>query len=424
VVRPRRLPQDIVEQFDLCGPFDVFEFAEKGNINQQTFFVAAGPRSERREYLLQLLNPKVFDEPRRVMDGMIACIQAQQKALSSGLLKKNTGWEPIRLVPTREGSPYLELLDEDGPRCWRMMVRIQNARTYKKLSEVPKLDARLRVAEEAGRGLALFRIMTEGMDASKFETPLPGYRDTRLYYDQLLSVIAGNRTLRQAEAYMPTDPILRRSTQQHFLVQCPPEEHRRRMKDPELARCIGLALEQKSFSLTLNGKMAAGDLQKVVVHGDPKLDNFLFDASTGKVRSLIDLDTVMPHTWLTDWGDMVRSLVNVAGEREMNTERVETDPEILKAAARGFLSSSAHIDSLEVGLMTEAPQVMALELGVRFLADYLRGDSYFRLRPDDPGELNRTRAIVQFRVFEGLRKNASEAKRYLEEWNNRSTLHP
>jgi N-acetylhexosamine 1-kinase len=111
---------------------------------------------------------------------------------------------------------------------------------------------------------------------------------------------------------------------------------------------------------------------------------------------------------------MVRSLVNVAGESEGDLEKIEVDLEVFKAAARGFLSSARDIAQREIELMVDAPQIMALELGVRFLADYLRGDSYFRLGPGDPSDLNKTRALVQFRLFENLHRNAAPVRRYLE----------
>ena len=166
-------------------------------------------------------------------------------------------------------------------------------------------------------------------------------------------------------------------------------------------------------------KLACGELQKAVIHGDTKLENFLFSSSSGRVKSIIDLDTVMPHTWLTDWGDMVRSLVNTAGETESDPERIEIDPEVFSVAARGFLGSARYIDPQEIELMADAPQIMALELGVRFLADYLRGDSYFKLRVGDPEDLNKTRALVQFRVFEGLRRAAASARVNIEELSTR-----
>jgi hypothetical protein len=404
----------IASLFDLRGPVTVLDFAGKGNINQQTYLIKAGPAAERTEYLLQLLNPVIFTQPQVVMDAMIACIQAQQKAISEGTLPKGEEWETPRLAPTKEGKPYLEVLDERGLRCWRMMVRIRHARSYRSLGAIPDPGARLKIAEEAGRGLALFGILTAGMDASRLGCSLPGYRDTRLYYDQLASVLAGNRSVLEAVSYLPSDDIVRQGTESHFLVHIGPEEYRRRMKDPQLGRFVALALEQRPFALTLVRGLMEGGLKRVVVHGDTKLDNFLFSTSTGKVKALVDLDTIMPHTWLSDWGDMVRSLANVAGERETDLERIKIDLEIFKAVARGFLSSARDLGLREVGLMVDAAQIMALELGVRFLADYLRGDSYFKLGPADPPDLNKTRALVQFCLFEDLRTNAGRLRHYLE----------
>jgi len=415
VVRPQIA--DIVSLFDLCGSVEISDFKGKGNINQQAYLVVAGPPTDRTEYILQLLNSDVFAQPRRVMEAMISCIESQQMALSQGVIQDDQGWETIRLVPTKEGNAFLERWDEEYPECWRMMVRIPQVRSYRSLGEIPNSKARLQVAEEAGRGLALFRMLTAGMNVSRVADPLPGYRDTKLYYDQLLSVLAGCRTPQEASDYLPKDPIILQSTERHFHIHIQPEEYRQRLSDPEVVRFVALALEQKSFALTLSRKLAAGDLQKTIIHGDTKLDNFLFSSRSGKVKALIDLDTIMPHSWLTDWGDMVRSIANIAGERETDPKKIEIDPEIFKAAARGFMNSSRGIAPQEVALMTDAAQIMALELGVRFLADYLRGDSYFKLKPEDPHDLNKIRSMVQFCVFEGLRKISCSMKSYIEELN-------
>jgi N-acetylhexosamine 1-kinase len=412
--------EDIVSLFDLCGPVEISDFNTKGNINQESYLVIAGPPSDRSEHILQRLNPDVFIQPRRVMNAMILCIDAQQKALSAGILRKDQEWETIRLIPTKEGNAFLEL-PNGKPECWRMMKRIPHVHSYRSLAEIPDIKARLQVAEEAGRGLALFRTLTAGMDVSRVIDSLPGYHDITVYYDQLFSVLAGCRTLQEASDYLPEDPVTRKSTERHFFIHIQPEKYRQRMRDPELAPFVALALEQRSFALTISRQLAAGELQKAVIHGDTKLDNFLFSKRSGKVKTIIDMDTIMPHTWLTDWGDMVRSLANVAGERETDPQKIEIDLEVFRAAARGFVKSSRHIAPREVELMTDAAQIMALELGVRFLADYLRGDSYFKLKPEDPHDLNKTRSMVQFRVFELLRKNSRSAKLYIKELSRQSS---
>lgn len=390
--------------FDLLEPIDVADFPEKGNINRQTYLVAAGTPQERQEYILQQLNPVVFTQPQRVMEAMILCLDAQRQAVSDGALREDEEWETIRLIPTKEGKAYLEVWNGGGLQCWRMMARIRHARSYKSLRDIADPALRLRIAEQAGRGLAVFGTLTAKMNPDKVRSPLPGYRDTNLYYGQLQSVLAGNRTAAEASAFLPGDQVLRQATQPHFLIHLSHEEFRNRLHDPQVRHCIQVALEQKEYALQLARGLASGALRKTIVHGDTKLENFLFDIHTGKVRALVDMDTILPHTWLSDWGDMMRSLVNPAGEKETDLNKIRIDLEVFQSAARGFLQSAHAIAPEEINLMADAVGIMALELGVRFLADYLRGDSYFMLGAGEPRDLNRTRALVQFRLFEELRK--------------------
>jgi hypothetical protein len=404
--------RQIASHFDLPEPLKASDYPGKGNINQQTYLITAGTKGD-SEYLLQQLNPGVFTQPQAVMNAMISCIDAQQKALSAGFLKEDE-WETICLVPTKEGRSYLDIWNGSDQECWRMMVRIRNVLSYRSLLEIPDSNMRLQVAEQAGKGLALFGALTSAMDPASVVCPLPGYRDTELYYNQLLSVLAESRSASQTEKYLPADPVVRSSTEKHFLVRLDPAEYRRRLSDSELRPYMDFALNQRPFGLTLFQKLQSGELKMRIVHGDTKLDNFLFSSHTGKVKALVDLDTIMPHTWLSDWGDMVRSLVNIAGERERNLENVDVDERVFRALAKGFLGSAPHANPSEIKLMADAPQIMALELGVRFLADYLRGDTYFKLKQGEPADLNKTRAIVQFRVFECLRSKCDSARQIVQ----------
>jgi N-acetylhexosamine 1-kinase len=401
----------LISRFDLPRPVETHDFPDKGNINQYTFLIRA-PSGQ--EYLLQRINEQVFTRPRCVMRAMIASIEAQKSSLARGGLPEGEEWEAITLIPTREGSPYLEAENRRGSGVWRLMVKIRDARTFKSLSEIAEAGERSRVAREAGRGLALYGDFTSEMDTSVLENPLPGYRDTRLYYGQLRSVLEGNRTLEEAAPFLPADPIVRGSTAQHFLVHLPEEEYQRRMKDPDLRDFISLARDEEEFGTTLLRGVERGEIRTVAIHGDTKLDNFLFSTRTGRAKALIDLDTIMPHTWLTDWGDMVRSLVNVAGEKERDLGKVQVDMAIFRAVAEGFLGSARKVTPEEVRRMVDAVQIIALELGIRFLSDYLRGDSYFKLGPADPPDLNKVRAMVQLTLFLRLREKAAAARSLID----------
>jgi hypothetical protein len=400
--------------FRLSRPLEVFDFPDKGNINQHTFIVSAGAHGP-REFLLQRINERVFTRPRSVMRAMIASIEAQQASVAAGRLAPGDEWEAITLVDTSDGQPYLDVDTYRGYSCWRLMVRISDAKTYKSLGEIADPAERLRVAGEAGRGLAIYSDFTCAMPIHDLENPLPGYRDTRLYFNQLRSVLRGCRTPDQAGGLLPLDPTVRQSTEEHFLVHLPEAEYRRRVDDPEVRPYLDLLRAEEPFGITLLEGMEAGRIRRLAIHGDTKLDNFLFSTRTGRVKALVDLDTIMPHTWLADWGDMVRSLANVAGEKARDLSQVRVDEDVFRAVARGFLSTAREVTPVEVALMVEAAQIIALELGMRFLTDYLRGDSYFKLGPADPPDLNRTRGMVQLTLFRRFRERADDLKRFIDD---------
>jgi len=412
---PLNQAHQIACRFDLPDSFEAFDFPKKGNIHRQTFLIVAQNHCNPREYLLQMLNTEVFASPDGVMDAMASCIRAQNKALSEGVLQEVDAWEPVRLIPTKEGAAYLKTSDSEHPQYWRMMVRIRNARSYESLNEIPSRSKRLSIAEEAGKGLAQFGILTSGMNPVDISEPLPGYRNAAQYYAQLDSILNGSRTSKESSAWLPSDPILQKSSGRHFLVQLESGKYRSRMEDPQVRGLVDIALDNRSYCQELQRRLKSGNLKTVIVHGDTKLDNFLFNTSTGKVKALVDLDTVMPHTWLSDWGDMARSLINLSGEEQGNPDETEIDLNIFRALATGFIKSSPPLPRHEVELMVDAARIMALELGVRFLSDYVRGDTYFRLSAGDPADLNRIRAAVQFSIFQRLGGRAAEAKRYIED---------
>lgn len=403
----------IADQFHIEHPFEIEFFEGRGNINLDTLLISAGP--EKRAYLLQRVNPEVFPMADRVMTGMIASIEAQKQALHQGL-GAETGWQVPELVPTKEGRLFHEELG-----VWRMMLYIEGAISYKSLSELPD-HRRTEAAYEVGRGLAIYNDLTASIEAETVPTALPGYRNTKVYFDQLDTAIEGCRELEQVLSRLPADEEVRQTTERHFLCACSEEERQRRLNDPELQPFIETVLNNRDLALSIANARQDGTIRNTAIHGDTKIENFLFDAQTGRVMSLVDLDTVMPLTWLADWGDMVRSLVNVAGEKETDLEKVQVDREVYRAVTEGFLSTAATATEEEIAFMPQAVQIITLELGVRFLADYLRGDTYFKLGPNDPADLNRTRAMVQIKLFERLVAHEPEANEILDEFQSRVPL--
>lgn len=395
----------IAQRFQIDGPIELEEFKGRGNINLETLYLQAG--AERTTYLLQRINTDVFPMPDRVMKGMVASVTAQMEAIGFGLNGEHR-WAVPELIPTSDGDLYL---NEEG--VWRMMTFIEGAISYKSLSELPP-ERRLETAWQVGKGLAIYLDLTATIDPDNIATALPGYRDTRLYFNLLDAALEGCRSLFDTVHRLPEDPEVRQASARHFLCVLTEDERLARRNDPELAPFIELALAHRQLGMSLQEATERGDIRRTAIHGDTKIENFLFDAITGEVVALVDLDTVMPLTWLADWGDMVRSLCNVAGEKERDLSRVQVDREVYEAVMEGFLKTASTATPAEIALMPRAAQVIALELGVRFLADYLRGDTYFQLAPGDPEDLNKVRAMVQLRLFERLLEHDAVASALVE----------
>jgi len=145
---------------------------------------------------------------------------------------------------------------------------------------------------------------------------------------------------------------------------------------------------------------AFSSLPRRVVHNDCKLNNLLLDADSGEGLCVIDLDTVMDGTLLCDFGELVRSGASHAAEDEPNLAAIRFDLELFTALAEGYLAGTGgFLTSEELHALPLAGPTLTLENAVRFLADHLAGDGYFRIH--HAGQ-NLDRARAQFRLAEQM----------------------
>lgn len=138
-----------------------------------------------------------------------------------------------------------------------------------------------------------------------------------------------------------------------------------------------------------------GKLPKRTIHCDTKVDNILFD-KTGSVLCVVDWDTVMPGFILSDVGDFIRTGVNLAPEDEANLEKIGVNMPIYRAFVEGYLSTaSKFLTNTERSLIAYGGRLMTYMQTVRFLADYINGDTYFKVHHPEHN-LQRTRAQLRF----------------------------
>ena len=142
--------------------------------------------------------------------------------------------------------------------------------------------------------------------------------------------------------------------------------------------------------------LESGAMPWRVTHNDTKLNNILLDYDTHEPLCVIDLDTVMPGSALYDFGDSIRFGAATAAEDEQDLSKVSMSLELFEVYTKGFLKGcGGSLTALELEMLPMGAKMMTLECGIRFLADHLNGDVYFRIHRDSH---NLDRARTQFKL--------------------------
>ena len=193
----------------------------------------------------------------------------------------------------------------------------------------------------------------------------------------------------------------------------------RARKNPELthrvmdaAGEIAFAMEREASAGKLQQLRDAGELPTRVTHNDTKLNNVLLDEDSRSLLYVIDLDTVMPGLSLYDYGDCIRFGAATAAEDEQDLTKVHCDLHLFEVFTRGFLESCKGLTDLEIELLPEGARTITLELGVRFLTDWLDGDKYFATKY--PGH-NLDRCRAQFALAADMEANMEKMKEIVNE---------
>ena len=179
---------------------------------------------------------------------------------------------------------------------------------------------------------------------------------------------------------------------------------------------VRFALEREERACTLHRMREAGLLPVRATHNDTKINNVLLDSDTHKAICVIDLDTVMPGLSAFDFGDAIRFGASTAAEDESDLSKVSLDLELYRTFARGFLEACPSLSKAEIAALPLGAYTMTMEVGMRFLTDYLNGDKYFSI---DCPEHNKIRCRTQFKLISDMEKHWDEMCSIVEEEKNR-----
>ena len=350
--------QKLADLFDIDGA--PLGWSPLGNGHINATFVATyadGDRSTR--YVHQRINTQVFGDPVAVMDN-VSRVLAHLAAKRAACDPVAGDMATLQLVPASDGQSYTLVGDE----YWRTYAFVEGAETI----DAAATPAQVRNAAGAyGR----FQRLLADLPGPLLTETIPGFHDTGKRYSQLEAALQADRA------------------------------GRTRMSRPE----IEFAKAHCELAAAITRQIEAGDLPTRITHNDTKLNNVMLDVGTGEAVCVIDLDTVMPGTVLYDFGDMVRSATITAAEDEQDSSTVQIDLALFEAIVDGYLGVTADwLTAEELASLRLSCQVITFECGIRFLADFLNGDRYFKTAYP---EHNLVRCRTQFALLADMQAKAA-----------------
>ena len=326
--------RDLIYRFSMYGDFLVATPFGMGNVND-TFQVTFDQGGVRLHYILQRINSKVFPHPGGVMENIDRVTSHLLNKIRAS--KMETKKRTLRLLRDPQGNPFVQ--DENGS-FWRGYVFVENARAYEVL-ETP--EQAFRIAEAFGE----FQQLLVDLPGERLNETIPDFHNTPKRFERLEQAIK-NDVCNRAK---------------------------------EVAKEIDFALSLKEEAGTLLRLNASGDIPERITHNDTKCNNILIDDLSGEGVCVLDLDTVMPGLSLYDFGDMVRSATNSAGEDEIDCRKVWMRFDLYEALYKGFVKSAGDfMTPAEKENLPLSGKIITTEIGIRFLTDYLEGDTYFKIR--------------------------------------------
>ena len=318
---------EILARFEIESSADtVIEPYGNGHINR-TYLAHTEPKT-----VLQYINRAVFPEPKLVMEN-IAGITAhlERKLIARG---DDPSRETLRVVPARDGRAYIEA---DGS-LYRLFYLI-DAHSIELADDPEHL---YRAAKTFGK----FLKMLADYPVETLHETIKNFHNTTDRYAKFRAAVEADAVGRAAS-----------------------------VKDE-----IAFVTDREADCSLVTGYIASGEIPLRVTHNDTKLNNFLFDESNECI-ALIDLDTVMPGSLLYDYGDALRFGSSSAAEDEPDLSKVYCRTEYVEAFTRGFLEEFGEVlTPRERELLPFSIELLTLECGMRFLTDYLSGDTYFSIK--------------------------------------------
>ena len=341
-----------------------------GHINDTFLLEFECGERERAKIILQRMNRAVFEKPVELMENITGVTShLRRKIVENG---GDPERETLNVMQAEDGKPYYK--DSLGD-YWRSYKFITDATSYDK---VEKSEHFYQSAVAFGN----FQRLLADYPAETLHETIKGFHDTkarfRVFKETVEKDIAGR-----------ADSV----------------------KDE-----IQFVLDREDTANYFSGLLSRGEVPVRVTHNDTKLNNIMIDNRTGKGICVIDLDTVMPGLAVNDFGDSIRFGASTAAEDETDLSKVSCSMELFELYAKGYIEGcGGKLTEKEIELMPMGAKVMTFECGMRFLTDYLQGDTYFKIHREHH---NLDRARTQFKLVEDMERKWYTMKGIIEKYSN------
>lgn len=325
----------VIDKFNIEGEFKGIKENNSGNINNTYIASFVDDNGDENKYLIQKINTTVFTEPYKLMKNIEGVTSYLKKQIKK---EHDTQHKVLEVVRTKDNQ-LLCYIEENGERdYYRIYDYIENAISY-------DCSVDLDIVFNTGQAFGNFQKLLRNYPISSLTETIKDFHSTDIRFERLLRDIKIDSQGRVAEVAPEIVFLLKRADDFSAITKL-------------------LGTEEVPYRVT---------------HNDTKVNNVLMNKDTGNFLAVIDLDTVMPGSLLFDYGDGVRSTASSAKEDETDLSKVFLDLELFKAYTDGYLSEMApFITETELSLMGASIRLIAIELGMRFLNDYINGDTYFK----------------------------------------------
>lgn len=322
--------KNIIDQFKFEGTYQNHELYGYGHINETYLVTCENPN---KQYILQWINPAVFKRIPELMRNIeLVTTHIRQQYEQEGI---DTRDKVLTYVPTHEGESFYKVGDD----YYRLYHFVDNSTSYEQVPDE-------RYLELAGEAFGEFQKRLNSFDANLLFETIEDFHHTPKRYQRFVESL--------------NDAI--------------PE----RLK--EAKEWISFIQERSILMEKIVHGMNASLIPLRVTHNDTKINNILFDRNEPKVKCLVDLDTVMPGSLLYDFGDAVRFGCSTAKEDETDLRLVDVNLTYFEAFTKGFMKPLKDtMTETEFEYLAWSSILITLELGMRFLMDYLLGDHYFKI---------------------------------------------